>query len=104
MTVWEVPVAGWSSPDAIERVVEHAAAEHGLTATLKGVLASYPDSVHWHWKRGKERGVLEVTLWASGRRLWLSVHSGRTGSWTADTAERMYRALTDLLAGNTTAD
>src|SRR5689334_1210295 len=95
MTEWKVPVENWSRSDSLERAVESACAELDLTATLKGTLAAYAGSTHWHWKRGRERGVLEITLWPAGRRLWISVQSGRTGYWTSQVAER----LCWLLAG-----
>jgi hypothetical protein len=56
----------------------------GLAASVKTSLKSYPGSVHWHFKKRTGRGVVEVTFWAAKRRLWINVHSNRTGSWTAE--------------------
>ena len=44
---------------------------------MKGTLASFPNCVHWHWKRGKERGTLEITWWGKQDRLWFKVAAGR---------------------------
>jgi hypothetical protein len=56
----------------------------GLAVSVKTSLKSYPGSIHWHFKKGPERGVVEVTFWAAKRRLWINVHSNRTGPWTAE--------------------
>jgi hypothetical protein len=93
MTEWEVPVEDWSRPEALEEAVDAACANLGLNATRKGSLAAYRGSVHWHWKRGKERGVLEVTLWPPGRRLWISVQAGRAAPWTSEAADRLQKLL-----------
>jgi len=53
----------------VEMLVETACAAEGLRQTLKGPLAKYPGSVHWHFKKGKQRGTLEITLWKAQRRL-----------------------------------
>jgi hypothetical protein len=45
----------------IVRVVEEICAANDLSCTLKGTLASYQGSVHWHFKKGKQRGTLELT-------------------------------------------
>jgi hypothetical protein len=53
-------------PDAqllgAEEVIERCCEAAGLHVTMKGTVAAYPGSVHWHLKRGKEPGTLEVTL------------------------------------------
>lgn len=63
--------------DALERVC----VAHHLTCTLKGTLARYPGSVHWHFKKGNQKGTLEITWWKSKNRLWFKVAEGRTGKW-----------------------
>ena len=77
----------------VEGVVERACAAEGLILTLKGTLASYPGCVHWHYKRGKERGTLEITWWESKRRLWFKVAAGRRGEWIEPTMEKLKKQL-----------
>jgi hypothetical protein len=66
----------------VEGLVQETCRARGLNITVKTSLVSYPGSVHWHFRKGAARGTLEVTFWESGRRLWISVHSNRAGSWT----------------------
>src|SRR4051794_41704257 len=54
-------------------VVESACASAGLTITMRGTLAAYPGCVHWHLKRGRERGTLEITWWPKTAELWFKV-------------------------------
>jgi hypothetical protein len=69
------------SPDEMAATIDHCLAGAGLTVTMRDTLRGYPGCTHWHVKRGRERGVLEVTLWPAGRRLWLSVHQNRNAPW-----------------------
>ena len=66
-----------------DRLIEQVCTGRGLIAALKGSLASYPGSIHWHYRRPKEKGVLELTLWPPGARLWAQVQNGRKAPWIA---------------------
>jgi hypothetical protein len=65
----------------LENLIEKTCLEHELTLRLKSALSKYPNSVHWHFKNGKQRGTLEITFWKEERRLWFSVQSKRNASW-----------------------
>ena len=67
--------------EAVSGVVEQVCASHNLTRVLKGTLVSYPGSVHWHFKRDREKGTLEITWWAREHRLWFKVTNGRASPW-----------------------
>ena len=72
----------------------------GLRVTLKGTLAQYPACVHWHLKRGAEKGVLEMTLWPAGRRLWFKVGDHRRGDWMTTTIAQLKQVLeNDVVKG-----
>ena len=77
--------------------MERCFGEAGLRVAMKGTLAAHKGCVHWHLKRGKERGTLEVTLWPAQRRVWLSVHANRGAEWVEgalrDLAGALPRAL-----------
>ncbi len=64
-----------------EKSIEAVCASHGLRAAMKGSLAAWPGSIHWHYKNGKEKGTLELTVFARGRRVWAQVHSNRAAPW-----------------------
>lgn len=65
----------------VEQVFDDVLARSGLSITLRDSLRKYPDCVHWHLKKGREAGTLELTLWPSERRAWFSVHRGRDAPW-----------------------
>ena len=100
MTNLKITVPPHANLERLEALVEKVCQTEGLTATSKTSLASFPGSVHWHFKREGEKGkgVLELTLWPAKRRLWASVHANRTGSWTGDALERVRRELERALA------
>ena len=79
----EVPlqVPADAKSDSVIRVVEQACNASGLTQTLKGTLASYPGCIHWHFKKDKQKGTLEITWWESENRLWFKIANGRAGKW-----------------------
>ena len=90
-------------PDSVDtetviRVVEQVCASHDLTCTLKGTLVSYPGSLHWHFKRGRQKGTLEITWWQSGQRLWFKVAMGRTGLWIDEHLPRIKEEIEKLLS------
>jgi hypothetical protein len=74
---------------ALERVLKQA----GLRVTLRGTLAGYPGCTHWHLKNGRERGVLELTYWPGGKRIWLSMQDGRRGGWVMRSARDLKSQL-----------
>jgi hypothetical protein len=73
----------------LETAVERFCNANGLTITMKSTLSKYPGSIHWHLKKGQDRGTLEVTLWPAKERLWFSMQSGRTADWVMETARRL---------------
>lgn len=77
----DVVVSDWSDASRIERRVEAVLHRQGLLLTMKGTLKSHPGCIHWHFKKGREPGTLELTLWPARRRLWIKVQSGRTAPW-----------------------
>lgn len=72
-------------PARIEEIAERVCSARGLRCALKGTLAKYPGSVHWHYKKGKQSGTLELTLDPLRRKLWATVQMGRQAPWI-DTA------------------
>jgi hypothetical protein len=88
---WTVPANADLARAA--QVIAEACAAEGLRLTLDGTLAKYPGCRHWHYKRDRQRGTLEITLWPARRRLWVTVHAGRQGDWIAGCLPRLGRAV-----------
>jgi len=87
--------------NALVRVVENICIANCLTCTLKGTLAGYPGCVHWHFRRGRQKGILEMTWWEMEHRLWSKVAGNRTGEWIEDSIpllkEQIERSLYQLI-------
>jgi hypothetical protein len=65
----------------VDAIIEDACAAESLVIGMKGKMASFPGSTHWHFKRATERGILEITFFPLGRRIWAQVQDGRRGEW-----------------------
>ncbi len=81
--------------DGMEGQVERAAEALGLTVTMKGTLKSYPGSIHWHFKRGGAKGVLEITVWPKQSRAWIAVQDGRKAEWIEEVLPEFVRQLSE---------
>jgi len=93
----EIPLPRDVSAGFIEGVFDDAIARSGLKVTLRDSLRKFPGCVHWHLKRGREPGTLELTLWPRQHRAWFSVHSGRAAPWVDDEMKRLVAALHERL-------
>jgi hypothetical protein len=71
----------------IRALIEEAALTLGLVATQVTTLAKYPGCIHWHFKKGKQRGTLEATYWPDRNRAWLAYRPGREAPWIAPAIE-----------------
>ncbi|HEY3331788.1 MAG TPA: hypothetical protein VGK19_17285 [Capsulimonadaceae bacterium] len=90
------PTADW---ERLPQTVEACCAAEGLTVTMKGSLVKHPGCIHWHYKRGRERGTLELTLVATTRRVWFTVQAGRTADWIAPAMERLAQRIVEAAGG-----
>ena len=81
------------TPARIGFIIDKVILEFGLNATMRGTLKSYPGSTHWHIKRGRERGTLEVTWWPQCRKLRIKIQAGRTAPWIDEIVPRFKREI-----------
>lgn len=58
----------------------------GLSYT-KTTLKKYPGSTHSHLSKPGSKGVMELTVWPTKRRFWLSIHDNRRAEWQAEVIE-----------------
>jgi hypothetical protein len=77
----------------LEKTIEAHCRTIGLSITMKTTSAKFPGSLHWHLKKGRERGTLEITLWPSQNKLWFSMQDGRKGDWVLNTAHQLKEQL-----------
>ncbi len=85
----EVRVPQQSDLSRAVQLVEDLCASEGLSVTMRGSLKKYPTSLHWHFKKGRDKGTLEITFWRKAGRLWFSVDRGRTAGWIAGSVQRL---------------
>ena len=97
--VTTIEIVGWQR-DPGEAVAE-AAAMYSLQVASDGTLKSLPGSRHWHLKRPKEPGTLEITYCPNDGRLWVCYHSNRAGRWVPELAMPFAKALARRLDGRT---
>jgi hypothetical protein len=81
----------------VEIAVEQSSRDLGLVESMRGTLAKYPGCVHWHFKKPRVSGTLEVTSWPSANRLWITVQQGRRAEWLEEAAPAMERSLRTAL-------
>jgi len=86
-----------ANTDIVVNSVEGVCLQHQLSCTLKGTLAKYPGSIHWHFKAGKQKGTLEITWWENKNRLWCKVAEGRTGKWIEENLPQIIEKTEKLL-------
>lgn len=67
--------------------IEQVCANAGLQQTMKGSLKSIPVNTHWHFKKGKEKGILEITLYHHSGEVVLLVHDNRKGDWIPEVVQ-----------------
>lgn len=93
----ELSIPSRAKPVSFPTRIEQAATACSLTLTLKGTLAQYPGCVHWHYKKGKEPGTLEITWWSQGKRVWLKVAANRRATWMDETIPRLKQSIESKL-------
>ena len=76
-----------------ERALESVCAAHGLRVAMKATLASFPGSIHWHFKNQKDKGTLELTVFPRGRRIWAQIQDGRKAAWIDAMLPKIQRAI-----------
>lgn len=95
----DVAVPAGADLSGADGAIEACCASLGLTLTVKTTLRMHTDNVHWHFKKGKERGTLEVTLLRAERKVVISVHDNRNGPWIPAAVRELKAAIVKSLRG-----
>ena len=77
----------------VEEAVEACCQEMELIRAMKDTLAKYPGCVHWHFKKRRTSGTLEITLWPATNRLWVTIQEGRRAEWIEDACPVLIQRL-----------
>ena len=93
----ELQIPANASSEIVIEVVEQSCIANNLTRALKGTLASYPGCVHWHYRKARQKGTLEITWWEVKNRLWFKVAQGRRGDWIDETLPELKRQIENSL-------
>ncbi len=93
MTDFPVTLAAGLAPQRVESLVEGCCRELGLIPAMKSSLAKYPGSIHWHFRKPRAVGTLEMTLWPAKARLWITIQDGRRTPWTEETVPELMQRL-----------
>jgi hypothetical protein len=93
----EIPMP--RNPDfaQVSGIIEKTVVSSGLQITLKASLGKYPGCTHWHVKNGKDKGILEITIWPKQTRAWFSIQSGRKADWIRPKVTLLQRRLKHAL-------
>lgn len=79
----------------IEKIIQ----QFDLRIDLKTTLSTKKGSIHWHVKRGIEKGVLEITYWPKKNQLWVEIHDNRVTKWNLECIEPFSNRLAELFGG-----
>ena len=81
--------------DVSEALIEKACLDRHLEITMKTCLKSLPPNVHWHFKRNKEKGVLEITLLFASKEIVLSCKANRESPWVLTVARELLQEFSE---------
>lgn len=79
--------------------IEEMAKGQGLTMTQRTTLSTKKGSYHWHFKKGKEKGVLEVTYWPKRNTLWFDIHENRKVDWNIAVIGPLAESFAEIFGG-----
>jgi hypothetical protein len=90
--------SGLTDAANVARAVAEAARDYDLETAQDGELKQYPGSRHWHLRRPREQGTLEVTHWPARDQLWVSYHANRAAPWVVETAPQFAQSVEEALS------
>ncbi|GAF11944.1 hypothetical protein JCM19046_652 [Bacillus sp. JCM 19046] len=79
--------------------IEEIVLASGLDPSKRMTLRTKKGSYHWHLKKQKEKGVLEITYWPSKERLLLEIHQNRRANWNEEMIETLSALFEDAFGG-----
>lgn len=95
----KLPLTKSLDADFVIEEIEKIIHTYRLNITQKTTLSTLKGSIHYHLKKGKEAGVIELTYWASKHRLWTEIHDNRQADWNKDMIIPFTQALATCFCG-----
>jgi hypothetical protein len=89
----EIPLPVKTDCEKLIRFVDEALVERELRVTLRDGLKKFPGCIHWHVKKGRMPGTLEITVWPEQCRAWFTIHDGRAADWLDDEIKQLSKML-----------
>jgi hypothetical protein len=89
----EIPLPVKTDCEKLIRFVDEALVERELRVTLRDELKKFPGCVHWHVKKGRMPGTLEITVWPEQHRAWFTIHDGRVADWLDNEIKQLSKML-----------
>jgi hypothetical protein len=81
----------------VDSSIESACSAEGLQIGMRGTLATFPGSIHWHFNKPGERGTLEITLFPRDRRIWAQIQAGRRADWIEPCLKKIKQVVEEKL-------
>jgi hypothetical protein len=94
---YEVDIPKGADLSTSEQMIEDLCESHGLQIMLKGTLSKHLGCVHYHYKSGKQKGTLEITLWLKEQRIWFSTRANRSAEWVSECIEQIKEEIENCL-------
>jgi hypothetical protein len=79
--------------EEIKSKISDVIRKHGLNTASLHTLKSIPGSIHWHVKKGKEKGLLEITYVSKQKQVWVDIHDNRRSDWNLRLIESFTEAI-----------
>ena len=99
MEILEIRLGEFDEAQDVAALIQGACEALQLEPTLIGTLTTYPGCTHWHYKTGKEKGVLEATYWPRENRAWLSYRTGRDAASIVPAIQQIKKSVEGQLGG-----
>jgi hypothetical protein len=97
MQEFEFDVPHCAQGAEFDSAIETTCISEGLEIGMKSSLATFPGSVHWHFKMPGKNGTLEITSFTRDKRIWAKVQSGRSADWIEPCLMRVKASVEKIL-------
>ena len=94
MEIHPIPLPETLATEAVPARIEQTFTTLGLIIALRTTLKAHPGAIHWHIRRPRQSGTLEITYDPNSHRAWYSTRAGRTKEWVVAMMEQVTTEIT----------